>query len=103
MTGITQNEYDKKAYELKDRQRELNSYMTLHTDADEDFAISVSTLLKLCSQAYETFQSSEVEQKRQLLKFLFTNLQIKGGKLQYALNRPFDLMPILARTLKWSG
>jgi site-specific DNA recombinase len=101
--SITQNEYDKKAYELKDRQRELNSYMTLHTDADEDFAISVSTLLELCSQAYETFQSSEVEQKRQLLKFLFTNLQIKGGKLQYALNRPFDLMPILADTLKWSG
>lgn len=101
--SITQNEYDKKAYELKDRQRELNSHMNLHTDADEDFVISVSTLLELCSKAYELFKSSEVERKRQLLKFLFTNLTIKGGKLDYSLNRPFDQMLVLGKMKKWSG
>jgi len=87
---ITQNEYDKKAYELKQRKHELSGQLENYTQADEEFALSVSALLSLASKAVDLFESSELDQKRKLLSFVFSNLRLNAGKLEYALNRPFD-------------
>jgi hypothetical protein len=57
---ITQDEYDKKATELKQRQYELTERLKRITEADENYSIMLITLLNLCSK---------VEQKRQLINF----------------------------------
>jgi ABC transporter substrate binding protein len=44
----------------------------------------------LASRAAELFESSKPEQKRQLLAFVFSNLRLKGKKLEYSLRSPFD-------------
>jgi hypothetical protein len=46
----------------------------------------------LASRAAELFERSKPEQKRQLLAFVFSNLRLKGKKLEYSLRSPFDLM-----------
>ncbi|MDP3012443.1 MAG: hypothetical protein Q8N27_06960, partial [Candidatus Hydromicrobium sp.] len=88
--GITQSEYDKKAYELKQLQYDLEFKLNQHTEADEKFGITVNYLLNLASRAYELFESSKTEQKRQLISFLLSNLQLKGKTLLYDVNKPFD-------------
>ncbi len=49
-------------------------------------------VLNLAKKAYEIFQSSEIEEKRQLLNFLLQNLNLDGKKLQFELKPPFDTL-----------
>ena len=58
---ITQDEHDRKAYELENRQYELNDKLKRVIEADENYSITLITLLNICSRAPELFESSKVE------------------------------------------
>ncbi len=87
--SITQDEYDKKAHSLKSRQHDLDFKLKAHTEADEKFALTVSYLFELSSRAAELFKVSKVDQKRELINFVLSNLKLKGRKLLYQVNQPF--------------
>ena len=101
--SITQYEYDKKATELKQRQYELDERLKRITEADESYSITLITLLNLCSRASELFESSKVEQKRQLINFLLSNLKLRSKNLEYTLNKPFDVLVNLDYRSNWLG
>ena len=101
--SITKDEYDEKVLQLKQRQHEIDIQLRQHTKADEDFAIVTSHLLDVVCRAHELFASSKVEQKQQLLDFLFSNLKLEGDKLLYELKRPFDAILSANTLLNWQG
>jgi len=88
---ITQDEYDKKVYQLKQRQYELNERQKQHIEADGKFSFTLVNLLELASRAYELFEFSKVEQKRQLINFVLLNLKLKGKILAFDLRKPFNV------------
>ncbi|HPC30381.1 MAG TPA: recombinase family protein, partial [Candidatus Pacearchaeota archaeon] len=88
--SITRDMFNKKLKEYKEKQAELNEEMQRYTDADENYYITANIVLNLAKKAYEIFQSSEVEEKRQLLNFLLQNLTLEGKKLNFELKTPFD-------------
>jgi hypothetical protein len=90
--GITQDEYDKKARELKEQQAEIEVRIEQHQKGEGDFRTTLESLISLASRAVELFERSRTEQKRQLLAFVFSNLRLKGKKLEFSLRSPFDLM-----------
>ena len=47
-------------------------------EAEDNYYITVKYLLELAKRAYEIFVSSEVEQKRQLVKLTLQNLRLEG-------------------------
>lgn len=87
--SITQQQYDKTAKELKLRQYEINSLVQNCTEADEQFDLTLIRLINISAKARKYFESSKVEQKRQIIKFALSNLQLESGKLLYELNKPF--------------
>jgi len=89
---ITQDEYDKKYQELKQRQYELNDKLKRIIEADENYSNTLISLLNICSRAPELFESSKVEQKRQLINFLLSNLKLRGKNLEFELKKPFDVL-----------
>jgi len=99
--GITQKEYDKKAYELKQEKRDLELEIKQLDNADEKFAVTVQYLLDLCSRAHELFKSSKPAQKRQLINFVLSNLALDEEKLDYDLNKPFDVIAQASKSSKW--
>ena len=101
--GITQDEYTKKAYQLKQRQHDIDQELAAHTYADEEYADSVKYLLELCTRAYELFKSSKVEQKRQLLNYVLSNTQLKDGKLLITARKPFDVILTANQRSAWQG
>jgi len=101
MWRITQNEYDKKATELKQRQYELTNRLKRIIIADENYSITLISLLNICSKAPELFESSKVEQKRQLINFLLSNLKLRGKKLEFKLKKPFDALVNLDYRSNW--
>jgi len=46
----------------------------------------------MSSRAFEIFESSKVEQKRQLIHFLLSNLKLRGKTLEFELKKPFDVL-----------
>ncbi|MCL4377918.1 MAG: hypothetical protein M1479_08640 [Actinobacteria bacterium] len=103
MDSITQDEYDKKAYELKQRQYELNDKLKRVIEADESYSIILINLLNICSRAPELFESSKVEQKRPLINFLLSNLKLRGKKLEFELKKPFDVLVNIKNCSNWLG
>jgi hypothetical protein len=101
--SITQDEYDKKAIELKEKQYKLSDKLRSLTEADEIYSMTLISLLNICSKAPELFESSKVEQKRQLINFLLSNLQLRGKKLEYTLKKPFDVLVDLDYRSNWLG
>jgi site-specific DNA recombinase len=57
----------------------------------------------LASRAAELFERSKIEQKRELIAFVFSNLQLSGKKLDFSLRSPFDLMVNRADHSSWLG
>jgi len=90
--GITGDEYDKKARELKERQTEITLRIEQHQKGEGDYRATLETLISVASRAAELFERSKIEQKRELLVFVFSNLRLRGKKLEYSLRSPFDLM-----------
>ena len=57
----------------------------------------------MASKAYEIFECLDIEQKRKLINFVFSNLQLRGVSLKYDLNPPFDLMIYYTTYSEWLG
>lgn len=98
---ITQDIYDRKLSQLQNRRMEINALMERHTDADGEFKIALSTLLSLSSRIGELFDRSKPEEKRRLIGFVFSNLQMDGKKLVYSMRKPFDLFVNLGTCKEW--
>ena len=101
--SITKNEYDIKARSLKERQLEVSIMAKNHENGDDSFKITVEGLFSIASTAYEIFESSKIDEKRQLIGFVFSNLALKGAKLEYTLRNPFPLMVGKHSYQEWSG
>ena len=111
--SITQDIYDKKLKEYKEKQGDINIQLEEYTQADENFLIAASMVFSLANRALEIFESSEVNEKRQLLNFLLQNCRLSGKNLSFELKAPFDAMleyshhpsvlPVvdMFRTLNW--
>ena len=92
MRRITQDEYDKKARELKERQAEIATRIEQHQEGEGSFRTTLEALISVASRAAEIFERSKTEEKRQLIAFVFSNLRLSGKKLEFSLRSPFDLM-----------
>ena len=55
----------------------------------------------MASRAAEIFERSKTEQRRELIAFVFSNLRLKGRKLEFSLRSPFDLMVNRASYTSW--
>ncbi len=87
---ITPEEYRDMSEEIKKEQYKLEGRSELLTKADEKFSIAVATILSLGNNAYQIFQSSKVENKREILNLLLSNLKLQDSKISYTLRKPYD-------------
>jgi len=100
---ITTDDYDKKCHQLKTRQYQISDLIKKHLKADETFKITVNTVFSIASMAYELFESSKIEQKRKLINYVLSNLELEGVTLRYSLRKPFDLMVNCSTRSEWPG
>ena len=87
---ITTEEYDKKAKEYEIEEDDLMIQLEEHMQGNQSFYIASMKVMDLSQRAWEIFESSEVEEKTQLLNFLLQNCELKGKKLLFKLKTPFE-------------
>lgn len=84
--------FEKKLQEYKAKEREIVQDMEKHVNADESFHVTANMVLSLAQRSREIFESSEVDEKRQLLNFVFQNFELKDKKLSVTLREPFKII-----------
>ncbi len=89
---IDETMYLEKVREYKGRQTEILEEMKRHEVADQNFHVTANMVLKLAARARGLFESSEVDEKRQLLNFVFQNLKLNEKTLLIDTHEPFSTM-----------
>ncbi|KKU18409.1 MAG: Recombinase [Candidatus Pacebacteria bacterium GW2011_GWB1_47_8] len=87
---ITDDEYDKFYQSFREQIAGLDSQLGMLQEAEDNYYISSKYLLELVNRAYDLFKSSEVEEKRQLIKLVLSNLRVEGKTVRYEAIKPFD-------------
>ncbi len=72
-----------------------------HQKGEGVFRTTLESLISVASRAAGIFERSKTEQKRELIAFVFSNLRLRGKKLEFALRSPFDLMVNRATYTSW--
>ena len=89
---ITESEYDKFYKSLYADAQDTNTQLSQLQQAETDYYITAKYVLDLVSRAHELYMSSEVEEKRLLLRLVLQNLRLEGQNIVYNAIKPFDLL-----------
>ncbi len=100
---ITDSEYDKFYQKLRDELTNVSISLEQLQEAKDNYYMTAKYVLDLASRAFEIFMSSEVEEKRLIIKFLFQNLSITSGNIVWELHPPFDLLVKSTERNLWRG
>jgi len=100
---ISDDQYDRFHKKFRDQKEEISIRLERLQEAEDNYYIKAKHFLDLSNRAYELFKSSEVEEKRQLLKLVLSNLRIDDGKVLYDVQKPFDLIVNCHDRKSWRG
>jgi len=98
---ITDNDYDKFYQSFREKLADIDTRLGMLQDAEDNYYITAKYLLDLTKRAYELFASSEVEEKRQLVKLVLQNPRIEGKKVLFEAQKPFDTILDYADSQLW--
>jgi len=93
---VTEETYKQRDLELGLRRRNLNV-----DSIANDFKMAISGIVAILSKSPQLFQSSNIAEKRALLGFIFSNLQLKGPSLGFSLRNPLDQFVDIANCQLW--
>ena len=100
---ITIDFYEKKFKELIEKNQENGFKMKRLNNANKNYHFPANTIFSLAQRALEIFESSEMEEKRQLVNFVFQNLQLDGKRLLFKTKTPFERVLEYQTTHNWGG
>lgn len=100
---ISDDQYDRFHKKFRDQKEEISTRLERLQDAEDNYYITAKYLLDLSNRSYELFKSSEVEEKRQLLKLVLSNLRIDDGKVLYDVQKPFNFIMDCHDSKSWRG
>lgn len=101
--AIETETYHAKDTEYKQRQQELASELESATTTDTSHVITAQTVLSLAQRTREIFESSNMDEKQQLLRFVYSNLTLDAKKLDLELREPFLSMTKIQDQPGWLG
>lgn len=90
--SITKLDYDKKMQECNDTMQTLEIELSEYGKADTDYKTTIATVFSLARRAKEIFDSSEVNEKRQILNYLLQNSTLNRKTPCLAMRSPFNLI-----------
>lgn len=101
--SITDSAYDKFYQKFKDQALDINLRLEQLQEAENNYYVTAKYLLDLTNRAYELFMSSEVEEKRHLIKLILSNLELKDENIVCNVVSPFDMILKMSDSHLWLG
>lgn len=98
---IDDEKYNRFYTSLRSQMDEILDRLGCLQEAEDNYCVTAKYILELSNRAYDLFKSSEVEQKRQLIKLVLPNLRIEGESMLYEAQKPFDVLLKNADCVDW--
>ena len=107
---ISQDAYNLKFEDLKSEKLEIENTITMHSVSDSKFNDTLISIFEASAKAHEIFvKSSDLHQKRKLLKSVFRTLEIKDfrtleikdGSIGFSLHFPFNELAKIGIYPEW--
>ena len=98
---IGKDVYETKNKEIQFRRQEIESRLKQIEEPAKDDRETLGNVITMLSKSAEMFASSKTEQKRQMLGFVFSNLQMEGSTLRYSLRKPFEVLQKVPHNPEW--
>lgn len=99
--SIADNDYDRFYKSLRDQVADVNVRLEQLQDAEDNYYITAQYVLKLVNRAHELFVSSEVEERRLLLKLVLSNLRVEDENVLWDVQKPFNFIVETADSKLW--
>ncbi len=93
--------YENLVKDYKEKQQELLFKMKQLNNAEKNYYITANTILSLAQRAHQLFKSSRIEEKRQIINFVFQNLRLDGKNLLFETKTPFNEVLLANSTHEW--
>ncbi|MBT4856477.1 recombinase family protein [bacterium] len=101
--SITESDYDKFYQSLHDQLITINSRLEQLEESDDNYFTTAKYVLSLANKAQELFESSEVDERRQLINLLLSNVRVEDEYVLYDVQKPFDLIVNCSDGQLWRG
>jgi len=95
--------YHFKLEEYKREQQALILEIKSYDSGSKAELVAAKEVLDLAKNAKETFMSSKLDEKQQLLRLFFSNLSLDNEKLDVELREPFNSIAKLQDQTIWRG
>jgi hypothetical protein len=105
MTGgsITPDDYAENKARYEQEIGRIKQQMERLEEADRSFYLTASYLLQLFKHGDKIFEVATHEEKRELLKLVLSNLNLKGKTVRFTPNEPFATVLKLSERSTWQG
>ncbi len=98
---VDQQDFVDKRAKLRQSQIDIEEKISASRAGDDGFQDAMLTVLNVCSRARQIFQGSTIAEKRSILNFILSNLQLKGTTLCYEYKKPFNELVNNTSCLEW--
>ena len=90
--GITMDLFNKKLEELLKQKEKINKELSNYGGLAHKSLISLKDLVLLMSRLPEIYQSSNLDEKRKILKLIFSNMRRKRKNPLFSIRKPLEIV-----------
>jgi len=97
------SDYDRFYQSLHEKKVDTVARLEQLQDADDNYHMTAQYVLTFIQLAHELFISSEVEERRQSIKLVLSNLELNDEIIVYKAHEPLDLIINSTDRQLWRG
>lgn len=87
---VSKEVHDEKRAEMAAKRDEIIYEIEQYNKADDNFTNSLIGMVEVAYGAHDAFMRGTAEQKKRLMNFVMSHMELKGSTLCYRLKKPFD-------------
>lgn len=95
--------YNTQSKKLENEVEDINTEIAKFKHANRAYLSEMEAFLSFCNEAPKLFKSSRPALKRELLRFVVSNLILKDKKVEFSLRTPFNIIAKYSKNENWQG
>ena len=99
---LNQATYDSKKAEIESERKRLVENTEKYKEIDSQMRDNIVKIVSMVSNLNNVFDMATISQKNELLRLLLKDCKLNGNKLEYELNKPFDMLLSCLDYNQWS-
>lgn len=100
---IEDEDYKRKHAKYRNELSEISKKLEILNQGDNKFANHLEYLVKVAYGAADYFTGSDMKKQKEIIKYVFQNLSLRGKKLEYTMAYPFSEFQKCSKNGEWWG